>query len=181
MPIWSASVRECHMRLLAKQRAAPPRTLNAMDEEVRAAAPPEGPEVGIGITSGLWPLRFVLAGPHSDGTGGLLVPVRLEAAGLTARTTMGLEEWSGSRGRLIAYFEDLAAGWRGWAGAKEWRDDSARVFISASHDGKALAVLAVRLGNATFDGPGYWSARVGVPVELGALGPVAAAVRRLIG
>ena len=131
--------------------------------------------VTIGRTSGA---ALVVGAAARDGEGGVRVPVRLAAPGLAANAVIELESWNAGPARLAAFFDDLAARWRGWDGPKEWADDGGTFSMSASHDGKGLVVLDVRAGNLPYEWPGAWSARVQVPVEPGSLDGIALIIRR---
>jgi hypothetical protein len=88
------------------------------------------------------------------------VPIRLSAGTVSATTMIELEEWSGGATTLIAYFDDLAEGWRGWEGSKDWDDDGPSIALRATHDGMGLVSLSVSA--VTYSGlgvPGSWELR----------------------
>jgi hypothetical protein len=106
----------------------------------------------------------------NDGSGYVRLPIYLEAGGLSAQTTIELENWDGGGSGLIAYFEDLAASWKGWQGSKQWHDDGPNVEIIATHDG--IGTIAMEVSVAPFrgwDGPGSWTLRIVVPIDPGSL------------
>jgi hypothetical protein len=119
--------------------------------------------------------------PRMEPHGYARVPIRLVAGGVAASGVLQLEEWSGGLPRLPAFFDELAAGWRGWAGTMEWGDDGATCEMSASHDGKGLVLLHAALRSLPYDAPGTWKLTVEVPIEPGALGAIAQRIRLLVG
>jgi hypothetical protein len=85
------------------------------------------------------------------------------------------------RARLIAFFADMAASWRGWAGAKEWNDDGPGVAMSATHDGVGTIALRVATSpSAGWEGPGSWKVAAVVGVDPGSLDATVDALRRLL-
>jgi hypothetical protein len=117
----------------------------------------------------------------NDGSGYVRLPIYLEAVGLSAHSTIELENWGGGAPGLIAYFKDLAASWKGWQGSKQWHDDGANVEISATHDGIGTIAMAVSVAPFTgWDGPGSWTLRIVVPVDPGALDSVVAKLQELL-
>lgn len=118
--------------------------------------------------------------PTVEHGGEARVPIRVVAPGITASATIELAAWSGGLPRLPAYFDDLAAAWRGWAGAKDWTDDEGAVAISATHDGKGLVLLRVTVTNTGYAAPGSWQVTADVPVEPGALSTIAEAIRSVV-
>jgi hypothetical protein len=117
---------------------------------------------------------------EKDREGGGRVPVRLQAPGLSATGTIELEAWSGGLGRLVAFFDDLAAHWDGWEGLKSWGDDGGVFSMSASHDGKGLVVIEAAARSLPYDDTGSWALRLRVPVEPGQLKRIAAGVRTAV-
>jgi len=122
-----------------------------------------------------------LGAPLADPSGYVTrIPVRLVAPGVGASGMIELESWNGGLPRLPAFFDELATGWRGWAGTKDWRDDAATFEMSASHDGKGLVLLHVLLRSLPYDAPGTWRVAVEVPIEPGALDAIASRIRLLL-
>ncbi len=110
------------------------------------------------------------------------LPVRLSAGGVSSITRMDLAAWSDGSSRLIAYFDDLAASWQGWDGAREFGDDGPNVSMSATHDRIGLVKLVISEDPyARWDGPGAWRLRVVVPIDPGALEQIAKKIRLLLG
>jgi hypothetical protein len=118
--------------------------------------------------------------PRQDGSGGLEIPIRLIAPGLSASGAIDLESWGDGLTRLPAYVRDMATHWRGWTGSKDWRDDGGTVTFSATHDGVGLVVLSASVSNLPYDAPGNWEARTAISIEPGALAPIADSIDRLI-
>jgi hypothetical protein len=118
--------------------------------------------------------------PEAVTPGYARLPVTLSAVGMRATGTADLEDWNGGPGALTRYFEDMETNWRGWTGAKEWRDAEATLALSATHDGKGHISLRVELQNMSYDGPGQWRLAAHIPLEAGALADVASRVGRLL-
>jgi hypothetical protein len=78
---------------------------------------------------------------------------------------------------LSCYFDGLARDWRGWTGAKEWRDDEGHISMSAVHDGKGTVLLTVQIRNKADRSSGHWAATAVVPIEPGQLDRIASEVR----
>ncbi len=98
----------------------------------------------------------------TDGSGYTRLPMLMSAQGLSATVDVELETWGGGAPSLIAYFADMAAGWRGWVGPKDWHDDDATVSMSATHDGVGTVALRVSTDKAAgWGGPGSLEARGG--------------------
>lgn len=119
--------------------------------------------------------------PTVEASGYARVPIHVIAPGIEASGTIELDAWSGGLPRLTAYFDELAGAWRGWAGAKEWRDDEGNIAMSATHDGKGLVLLRITVSNLPYDAPGSWQVKADVPVEPGSLSEIAKAVSSLGG
>lgn len=112
---------------------------------------------------------------------GVQIPIRLAAAGVEAATTLELGSWSGGSRRLVEFFAELSGAWKGWTGAKEWRDDGANVSMSATHDGVGLVNLEIRFNPfQASPGPGSWKLAVRVPVEPGSLSDAVARLEALL-
>ena len=98
---------------------------------------------------------------------------------------MELEGWGGWTTSLVAFFEAMAAEWRGWDGVKEWIDDDdyRTDKIAATHDGLGTVELRIstspRLGWTADEGK--WTLELVVPVDPGALEAAALGMRRLLG
>jgi hypothetical protein len=121
----------------------------------------------------------------TDGSGYTRVPILLHAPGLSAESAIELEGWGGWTTGLVAFFEAMAAEWRGWDGVKEWRDDGdyRTDRIAATNDGLGTVELRIstspRLGWT--DNEGKWTLELVVPVDPGALEAAASGLRRLLG
>jgi hypothetical protein len=116
-----------------------------------------------------------------DGSGWIRVPLALRGRHLSVDAMVELELWGGGTAEFIAYFEDMAAAWRGWAGAKEWRDDGPNVALSATHDGIGTIQIAVSVSShGGWEGPGTWKLRMVVAEEPGAIEGIAARLRTLL-
>jgi uncharacterized protein DUF6228 len=116
-----------------------------------------------------------------NGSAGVAVSLALRARNLSADATAELELWGGGTAELVAYFEDMAASWRGWAGAKEWTDDGRTVALSATHDGIGAIEIAVSVSShAGWPGPGSWAVQMVVAEEPGAIEGVATRLRTLL-
>ena len=120
-----------------------------------------------------------------DGSSHTLIPILLEAPGLSAESTIELEGWGGWITGLVAFFEAMAAEWRGWDGVKAWSDDGEGRTdrIAATHDGLGTVELRIstspRLGWT--DDEGEWTLELVVPVDAGALQAASSDMRRLLG
>ena|SRR6266850_1659307 len=120
----------------------------------------------------------------TDGSGYTRVPILIEAPGLSAESAIELEGWGGWTTGLVAFFEDMAADWRGWDGVKEWSDDGdyRTDRIAATHDGLGTVELRIstspRLGSN--DNEGKWTVELVVAIDPGALEAAASGVRRLL-
>ncbi len=109
------------------------------------------------------------------------IPLRLSAGTVHATTTIEIEAWSGGVGSLIAFFDDLAAAWRGWHGSKDWDDDGPSIALRAVHDGIGLVSLSVSaVTYSGWEAPGSWEFRMTVPIEPGSLGTLAQQIRWLL-
>jgi hypothetical protein len=104
-------------------------------------------------------------------------PIRVSAPGLAASGWIEFEAWSGGVSRLAAFFAELATNWRGWEGSIDWRDSGATVEFSATHNRIGLVVLHVTV--RSLPGDGGWRVVVDVPVEPGALSPIADRLARM--
>jgi hypothetical protein len=119
--------------------------------------------------------------PETASKGSADIPLRLAAGELSVLTTVELGAWSGGPARLIAFFDDLEASWRGWPYSKEWNVDEGNVAMSARHDGIGLVTLAFSVSRyAGWAGPGSFELRVVVPVEPGSLQSIAEKIRSLL-
>jgi hypothetical protein len=117
----------------------------------------------------------------TDGSGYTRLPMLISAQGLSATVDVELESWGGGAPSLVGYFADMAAGWRGWVGTKEWHDDGATVSMSATHDGVGTVSLRVSIDPATgWEGPGAWKLEVVVGLDPGSLDAAVSGLRRLL-
>ena len=123
--------------------------------------------------------QIELPGPNELHGRSARIPIRLRGEGLSADGVIELEEWSGGLDRFFAFFDDLADGWRGWSGTKQWRDDGATVRFDATHDGIGLITFRVTLRSLPFDATGSWRTEAFVPVEPGVIGAIALEMRAL--
>lgn len=121
----------------------------------------------------------------TDGSEYARLPIVLKAPGLSAESAIELEDWGGWATGLVAFFEAMAAEWRGWDGVKEWSDDGdyRTDTITATHDGLGTVELRIstspRLGWTADEGK--WALELIVPVDPGALDAAASGLRRLLG
>jgi hypothetical protein len=126
-------------------------------------------------------LKFGYPDVYLDGSGYVRIPVSVSANGVAAESALEFEEWGGGQHRVLAFLNDLAGNWRGWAGAKDWSDDHGTVTISATHDGVGTVLLAVSLvPQPGWDGPGSWTLNMTVAVDPGSFNSVANELRRLL-
>jgi hypothetical protein len=123
---------------------------------------------------------LVVGRPEVTDNGYARVPISISSRELMASGTIELEDWSGGLSRLPQFFDELAASWRGWPGAKEWRDDGGTVSLTATHDGVGQVGLHAALSALPYDPPGSWRASIEVPVEPGNLQAIADDLRRLV-
>lgn len=137
--------------------------------------------IRLGSGSNRATLTFGEAVVAIDGSGGVGLSLALRANHLTANATAELELWGGGAAELVAYFEDVAAAWRGWTGAKEWSDDGRNVALSATHDGIGAIEIAVSVSSpGGWPGPGSWQLQMVIAEEPGAIEAVAARLRTLL-
>jgi hypothetical protein len=129
--------------------------------------------------------QLALGTPVFDPSHYVTIPLRLHAPGIDGRPAIGLdlstsielEGWGRWIQGFLAYVDDLAANWRGWAGAKEWLDDGRNVRLSSTHDSHGTVSVEVAVAHGA---PAAWSARVIVPCDPGALPSFAVAVHRML-
>lgn len=120
----------------------------------------------------------------TDGSAYTRVPLIIKAPGLSAESAIELERWGGWTTDLVAFFEAMAAAWRGWDGAKEWNDDGVyrTDTITATHDGLGTVEMRIstspRLGWT--DDEGKWTLELVIHVDAGALEAAASGMRRLL-
>lgn len=118
---------------------------------------------------------------NADGSDYKRLPMHIEAQGLSATAALELESWGGGAPSLISYFADMAAGWRGWTGAKDWHDDGATVEMSATHDGVGTIALEVSITPLVgWEGPGSWRLNAVVAIDPGSLDASVNGLRRLV-
>jgi Family of unknown function (DUF6228) len=103
--------------------------------------------------------------------------VGLTYTGLSAQTNVwlgppGVQQW------LDEFFGELAQEWRGWHEPKEWVGMEGGLRLRATHDGLAYVNLEVELMENSGSG---WSVSAVVPVDLGQLDDITAAIRDLLG
>jgi hypothetical protein len=88
--------------------------------------------------------------------------------------------WGAEPEELVAFFDDLAASWRGWDGRRAWTEVERDLSLAATHDGRGHVVLWVTLGKFMAPEAATWMVRAPLELEAGALDGVAAEVRRLL-
>jgi hypothetical protein len=108
----------------------------------------------------------------------------LELPGLQAVDEVWLASWDGGPEALARFFTDLATGWRGWDGEKQWAGGSGETRLAATHDGIGNVELVVTM-RAHWNGqppfPDEWAAVSVVPLEPGALDEIARGVGAVLG
>jgi hypothetical protein len=109
--------------------------------------------------------RLVVHAPSEmDGGYAWEADVELVDSGIHARGVVDLPSSdSGHDIGLAGFFQELAASWRGWPGARTWASLCGCLRLEATHDGIGYVILAATLT------PLYeaWSARIAVQVEAG--------------
>lgn len=100
----------------------------------------------------------------------------------------GVVETYGDGFRLADFFDDIAAGWRGWDGEKVWYSDGVRMILRATHDGRSGVKIDVYFSHPfaytvedTPKNPGDWRVSTSIALEPAQLEARAAEVRRLLG
>ena len=111
---------------------------------------------------------------------GLRIPLHIVGREVDARAHLDLETWGGHEPTLIAFFASLADEWRGWSGAKTWRDDGAHVWMTATHNGRDLITIRTRIDPFFGGEPGAWELSVDLPIEPGSLDASVVALRELL-
>ena len=79
--------------------------------------------------------------------------------------------------QLVAYFDALAADWRGWDGRREFAAIEHDFELAAWHDGRGHVELWVTLGTEMDSADRNWLVRDAIRLEAGGLDAVARAVR----
>jgi hypothetical protein len=105
----------------------------------------------------------------------------IHAETLRASVRGELQSWSGAGASLVHFMDALARDWRGWAGQREWREDSGSLSILVDHDGKGTVRFLVSLesfGETSITES--WTATAGFEVELGRLEDLADAIRAFV-
>jgi hypothetical protein len=129
--------------------------------------------------------RITFSAPvvDTDGSGDVRLPVLVEQRGLSVASTIELESWGGGAPALVAFFDEMAAGWRGWHGRREWRDDGGSVSMRASHDGIGTIALMVSVMPFQWseEQPGSWRLEAVVALDPGSLDVAARDLRTLLG
>ncbi len=121
-----------------------------------------------------------LGAPIGDEAAGLVrIPLLLEARGVTASHELVLESWGHGPDGLLGFLDELAAGWRGWAGAKAWSDDHQLTHLRATHDGVGTVMTEISIERGS-QHPGSWSVRAFVPIDPGAFQVAANKLRTLL-
>ena len=77
-------------------------------------------------------------------------------------------------GDLKAFFDDLAANWRGWLGKKEWRSLEGELSLSATSDSTGHVTLSARIRSGPY--PFDWGLSAVLLVEAGQLDGIAASI-----
>jgi hypothetical protein len=105
------------------------------------------------------------------------VTATLELEDLRASTKV-LRHYATCMDELIAYFDDIAANWRGWNGAKTYESLEGDLRLDAQHDGFGDVKVMVELKG---DVPPYaWVATGGVITDPGAQMEEAASNARVL-
>ena len=107
--------------------------------------------------------------------------IRAHGQGLSVDGEIELGGWRGGFDEFIAYFVGLADAWRGWAGSRDWADDSGTVYMFATHDGIGRVALQVEIRSGPTDLMGGWRARIWVALEPGSLEVIAIELGHLAG
>jgi hypothetical protein len=119
----------------------------------------------------------------TDRSGYVELRMLVEQQGLSVAGTIELEGWGGGASGLVAFFDEMASGWRGWHGRREWRDDGGSVSMSASHDG--IGTIALRVLVMPFqwseEQPGSWRLEAVVALDPGSLDVAVRDLRGLLG
>jgi hypothetical protein len=125
-------------------------------------------------------LTFGLPRFATDGSKLVSIPVRLVGQGLRVESQVELEAWGAWIPGLLQYLDGLDRDWRGWSGAREWKDDQDNVTLSAEHHSTLLATVMVVVKHLPerSDGSGAWTVRLAVPYEPAAMSRLAAWMRR---
>ena len=130
----------------------------------------------LNIEAGRTPGELVI---EADGRDYWTATLRLDGVHARVRLYHPLElavAWS-------AFFEDLAASWRAWEGAKEWSSLEGDLTLEAVHDGQGHVALSVSMRSGWRDhahGPAEdWTVRGTLDLEAGRLDDLARAATRL--
>ena len=99
-------------------------------------------------------------GPYADEFLDYQVEVRGDAVQASVRVrSMGGDD-------LAGFLRDLAAGFRGWAGARHWRSLEDQLSIDATHDGRGHVTLIAQLRRGPYRDD--WELAIPIVVEAGA-------------
>ena len=79
---------------------------------------------------------------------------------------------------LVAFFDDLAANWKGWADKKEWRSVEHDFALSCTSDGLGHAAMRVTLKSGVYEDD--WCVQAVIHVDAGQLEDLAAKVREFL-
>lgn len=79
---------------------------------------------------------------------------------------------------LAAFFADLAAQWKGWAGEKEWHSVEDDFALSCTSDGLGHAALRVTLKSGLYEDD--WCVQAVIHVDAGQLEDLAAKVKTFL-
>ena len=91
------------------------------------------------------------------------------------------EFWGSEPQHLVAFFDGLAASWRGWDGQREWTEVERDLSLVATHDGLGHVVLGVTLGTTFVSPPAdSWLVRAPLKFDAGALDRLATQAHLLL-
>jgi hypothetical protein len=112
--------------------------------------------------------------------GGARLSVKIRSSGLSAESTIDLSAWGQGESRMIQFFDDLAADWKGWVGVRSWYAEEGGLALNAEHP--PVGEIGLRVTMNTPSGvtlSGEWKIEIVVPVEPGQLDSIARSVRTL--
>ena len=79
---------------------------------------------------------------------------------------------------MAAFFEDLAANWKGWEGVKEWASVEGDFALSCTSDGLGHVAMEVTLKSGVYEDD--WCVKAVIHVEVGQLEEIAAKVKQFL-
>ncbi len=104
--------------------------------------------------------------------------VALRGRDLAAEARVWWNDYAEEPSTLARFFTDLAEGWRGWSGEKEWRALEHPFSLVATHDGLGHIALDVELASGFY--PEDWWTKVRLLLDAGSLDEVADRVRKFV-